>query len=90
MDISMVFEITFLGSAFLGLLAVPLCRYFIEVARYKPPGKIVGPSYWGSYVAHKEEPWMRTIKLRKISFAEIITAGSSVYSKGKPVKSLRR
>lgn len=81
---------------FMALLAcfiiVPAVRYFAQVKVCLPPGKQVGPSYWGVYEGSpiKEEASLRTIAVRQPTFQEMVTAGSPVYSKGKPVKSLRR
>lgn len=75
-----------------GFIIVPGVRYFAQMKVLLPPGKKVGPSYWGVYDGSpaKEDTSLCTIAVRQPTFTEIITAGSSVYSKGKPVKSLRR
>ncbi len=75
-----------------GFILVPAIRYFAQMKVCLPPGKKVGPSYWGVYEGApiNEEVCLRTIAVRQPTFQEIVTAGSAVYSKGKPVKSLRR
>lgn len=75
-----------------GFIIVPAVRYFAQMKLLLPPGKKVGPSYWGVYDGSplKEGEELRIIAVRQPTFTEIVTAGSTVYSKGKPVKSLRR
>lgn len=51
--------------------------------------KKVGPSYWGQYATQSKDE-NELILLPKISFVEKVTAGSTVYSQGKPVKSARK
>lgn len=54
--------------------------------------KNVRSSYWGCYQGAEREKGKdeAAIKLPKITFEEIVIAGSSVYAKGKAVKSLRK
>jgi hypothetical protein len=65
---------------------------FQHALQYHIRKKFVGPSYWGVYQdnATKDAKEMETIKLHRPSLQQLIVAGSSVYSKGQAVKSLRR
>lgn len=76
------------GVAIIFILYVRLMATF----KYYSRKKFVGPAYWGVYQDNptKNTKDLDTIKLHQPSLQELIVAGSAVYSKGKPVKSLRR
>jgi hypothetical protein len=85
-------EISFFAAIALFLIALPVF-YAVKVFEFLgKAGKKVGPAYWGVYLGQtvKEATYLKQIQLRKASLDEFVTAGSSVYSKGKAVKSLRR
>ena len=86
-----------LGSIFaIGLLImlVVICRdndlsEWLPV--YKPNKKKVASVYWGSYAGSNTTPETDDIQLPKITeWDQAAVIGSEVYSKGRPVKSLRR